>query len=279
VTSGEQRLTRGSFYGSVVGKQRIGGAIFTELRHSQPRRLPAHSHELPFFCLFLGGDYEEKYGRRDVQFRPFTLSFRPAGNMHQDAVGPRGASMFGIEVESGWQRRVESCSGNLRTGYDFEGGEALWLAMKLYSATREPLDSDDLHVESLTAELLGQMACKEEKCTTPPYWLRRVREKLNAEFRACLTMDDLSRDAGVHPVHLSRMFRRFVGRGVGEYVRRLRVREACERMLDRETTLADISCELGFADQSHFTRTFRGIAGVSPGAFRTMLREHRVTAF
>ena len=279
LTKGEQRLTGGSFYGSVVGKQRVGGAIFTELRHSQPRRLPAHSHELPFFCLFFGGDYEEKYGRRDVQFRPFTLSFRPAGNTHQDAVGPRGASMFGIELESGWQRRVESCSGDLGIGYDFEGGEALWLAMKLYSSTRTPLDSHDLHIESLTAELLGQMACKPEKCTVPPYWLRHVREKLNAEFRAYLTMDDLSRDAGVHPVHLSRMFRRFVGRGVGEYVHRLRVREACERMLDREATLADISCELGFADQSHFTRTFRGIAGMSPGVFRAMLREYRVTAF
>ena len=56
----EQRLTGGAFYGSIAARQTIGGAIFTELRHSQARKLPAHSHELPFFCLFFGGDYAEK---------------------------------------------------------------------------------------------------------------------------------------------------------------------------------------------------------------------------
>jgi AraC family transcriptional regulator len=273
----EQRLTGGSFYGSVAGRQAVGGAIFTELRHAEARKLPAHSHELPFFCLFFGGDYGEKYGRRDVQFRPFTLSFRPAGVPHQDEVGPRGARMFGIEVEGEWQRRLQSCSGNLSIAYDFEGGELLWLGLKLYSETRTLLDAHDLQVESLVSELLGCVACKPERSSAAPFWLRRITEKLRAEFSERLTMDDLAREAGVHPVHLSRVFRRITGRGIGEYVHRLRVREACERMLDPERSLADISCDLGFADQSHFTRAFRVITGMSPGAFRTQLGERSLT--
>ena len=264
----EQRLAGGNFYGSVASRQAVGGAIFTELRHAQARKLPAHSHELPFFCLFFGGDYGEKYGRRDVQFRPFTLAFRPAGVPHQDEVGPNGARMFGIEVEGGWQRSLEACSGNLGVAYDFEGGELLWLGLKLYCETRSPLDGRDLQVESLLSELLGCVACKTERCTVAPFWLRRIREKLNAEFCEPITMDDLAREAGVHPVHLSRVFRRITGKGIGEYVHRLRIREACERILNPEISLADISCELGFADQSHFTRTFHAITGNSPGAFR-----------
>ncbi|HVP54574.1 MAG TPA: AraC family transcriptional regulator [Candidatus Eisenbacteria bacterium] len=268
---GEERLTGGNFYGSVLGKQSVAGAIFTDLNHSQPRKLPAHSHELPFFCLFFGGDYAEKYGHRDVQFRPFTFSFRPAGVPHQDEIGPRGARMFGIEVERGWQRSVQDCPGTLGVAYDFEGGPALWLALKLYAGTRAPLAPRDLQVESLVSELLGAVACKPERCTVAPFWLRRVHEKLHVEFRERLTMHDLAREAGVHPVHLSRVFRKFTGRGIGEYVHRLRIREACERMLDREASLANISCDLGFADQSHFTRIFHGITGFNPGAFRAML--------
>ena len=232
IAGAEQRLTGGNFYGSVLGKQKVGGAIFTELNHSQPRKLPAHSHELPFFCLFFGGDYGEKYGRRDLQFRPFTFSFRPAGVPHQDEIGPRGARMFGIEVESAWQRRLQSCSGNFGVAYDFEGGELLWLGLKLYGETRTQLDASDLQVESLVSELLGCVACKPERITAAPFWLRRIKEKLRAEFCERLTMDDLAREAGVHPVHLSRVFRRITGKGIGEYVHRLRVREACERMLD-----------------------------------------------
>ena len=79
LVAGEEQLTGGKFYGSVVSKQAVGGAIFTELQHSEPRKLPAHSHELPFFSLVFGRDYAEKYGRRDVQFRRFTFAYRPAG--------------------------------------------------------------------------------------------------------------------------------------------------------------------------------------------------------
>lgn len=275
----EEQLTGGKFYGRVLDKQRVGGAVFTELNHAQPRKLPAHSHELPFFCLVLGGDYAEKYCHRDVQLRPFTFSFRPAGVPHQDEIGPRGARMFGIEAERCWQRSLEGCSGNLTVAYDFEGGELLWLALKLYCETRTPLDARDLQVESLLSELLGLVACKPERSTGAPFWLRRVIDKLNTEFRERITMEDLAREAGVHPVHLSRVFRRITGKGIGEYVHRLRIREACERMMNLEYSLAEISCELGFADQSHFTRTFHAVTGNSPAAFRALLRRNGVTSF
>jgi hypothetical protein len=117
----EERLTSGKFYGSVLSKQAVG-EIFTELRHSQARKLPSHSHELPFFCLVFEGDYAEKYGRREVQFRPFTFAYRPAGCCIRMR-SARGARMFGIEVERVWQRSVEDGSGELGIAYDFEGGQ------------------------------------------------------------------------------------------------------------------------------------------------------------
>jgi AraC family transcriptional regulator len=99
----------------------------------------------------------------------------------------------------------------------------------------------------------------------------RVLDKLHAECCACLTLDDLSAVAGVHPVHLSRVFRRFQREGIGEYTRRLRVRASCRYLLDHELPLAEISLLTGFADQSHFTREFRRITGLTPRAFRSQL--------
>ena len=78
--------------------------------------------------------------------------------------------------------------------------------MKLYAETQTKLPPDDLQVESLISELLGGVACKPETGYIAPFWLRRVREKLHAEFHTRITMDDLARDAGVHPVHVSRVF-------------------------------------------------------------------------
>jgi AraC family transcriptional regulator len=269
---GETRLSGGSFYGVVAQRQRVGGAIFTELRHSTARKLPAHSHEMPFFCLFLGGDYGEKYGRQYMQYRPFTLSFRPADVPHMDEIGPHGARMFGIEASRGWQEMVESASGSLSVAYDLRGGNQLWLALKLFRETRTPVEPDHLQIESLMAELLALTGCPPDRTHDAPFWLRRVKDRMESEFRDRLTLADLAGSAGVHPVHLSRSFRKFSGYGLGEYLRRLRVRHACELMLDSRRSLAEISFDSGFADQSHFTRACKEITCTSPGMMRELVR-------
>jgi Bacterial regulatory helix-turn-helix proteins, AraC family len=48
-----------------------------------PRRLPRHSHELPFFGLLLGGFYGEKYGREHKSH--FTRAFRNITGMTPQA--------------------------------------------------------------------------------------------------------------------------------------------------------------------------------------------------
>jgi hypothetical protein len=71
----EKALGAGSFYGAVEGKYEQCGAIFTNLRHTSPKKLPAHAHELAFFALLLEGEYGERYERQNRQFRPFTIHF------------------------------------------------------------------------------------------------------------------------------------------------------------------------------------------------------------
>ena len=267
-----EALPGGSFYGAVEKKHEQCGAIFTDLCHRSARTLPEHSHRLPFFGMLLDGSYREKYAREERYFGPFTIMFRPANRPHQDEIGPRGVRFFEIELLPRWERRIEECSGNLREGVeDCAGGEVLWLAMKLFRGTRGRV-ADDLEIESLLAELLGAVGARpREIAKDAPAWLRRVEEKLSEEFCERLTLDDLSSEAGVHPVHLSRVFRRCTREGIGEYVHRLRIRAACEQMLRPEASLTDVALEKGFADQSHFTRVFRRVTGMSPGAFRMMV--------
>ncbi len=266
----EQALGAGSFYGSVEGKREQCGAIFTNLRHSSPRKLPSHSHELPFFALLLEGEYGERYERRERQFRPFTIHFRPAGIPHQDEVGPRGVRFFEIEIRPNWRQRLAYCSAALDLAHDdCRGGRLLWLGMKMFREFQGAPMADDLSVESLLVEMLAQVAhMRRENVTQPPAWLGRITEKLAAEYCQRLTLDELSREAGVHPVHLSRVFRKCVGDGIGEYVHRLRIRAACEQMLVPEISMAEISLAAGFADQSHFTRVFRRATGMTPAWFR-----------
>jgi AraC family transcriptional regulator len=271
---GGQALRAGSFYGAIQGKRELGGAIFTDLSHQSPRKLPTHSHELPFFGLVMAGQYGERYGRQQTFFSPFTIMFRPAGVPHEDEIGPRGVKFFEIEVRPNWRKRLEDCSGTLNHAYeDCAGGRVLWLGMKLYRELHSGA-ADELATESLLSELLACVGCARERSRGKdgrPLWLGRVLDKINADYSDRLTLDPLSAEAGVHPVHLSRVFRRWTGQGIGEYVHRLRIRAACEQMLQTEMPIAEIGLAAGFADQSHFTRSFRRVTGMSPARFRSMV--------
>lgn len=274
IPAGESRLGGGHFYGAVRRRVVHSGAIFTDLRHSVPRRLPCHSHELPFFGLLLDGEYGERYGRESKQFGPFSIMFRPAGVPHQDEIGPRGVRFFHIELRSDWRTRIAECSANLnRASEDARGGRMVWLGMKLLRETLAVPKPDDLCVESLLAETVALAAhLPVEEKRQPPKWFSRLLDKLQAEHCNRLTLDELSSEACVHPVHLSRVFRRFQKEGIGEYVHRLRTRTACLQLLNSKLSLSEISLATGFSDQSHFTRAFRKITGMTPQAFRTALR-------
>jgi AraC family transcriptional regulator len=75
--------------------------------------------------------------------------------------------------------------------------------------------------------------------------------------------------AGIHPVHLARVFRRHCGYTLGDYVRKLRVDFAARQLLATDEPLAGIAFAAGFSDQSHFTKVFKRQTGMTPADFRS----------
>jgi AraC family transcriptional regulator len=82
------------------------------------------------------------------------------------------------------------------------------------------------------------------------------------------SLADVATEAGVHPGYLASAFRRHFGCTVGEFIRRQRIALACRALADGNKPLADVALLAGFADQSHFTRTFKRQLGLTPAAYR-----------
>lgn len=104
-----------------------------------------------------------------------------------------------------------------------------------------------------------------------PNWLAQVRAVVDERYDESLRVSDLAERAGVHPVHLARVFRRRHGCTLSEYRRRLRVERAREQLERSARDLSDIALSSGFADQSHFTRCFKEITGLPPGRYRRLV--------
>ena len=71
--------------------------------------------------------------------------------------------------------------------------------------------------------------------------------------------------------HFSRAFRRTVGVAPHNWLLMHRVEVAKEKLAHSRLSLLEVALACGFADQSHLTRVFTGMVGVSPGAWRRAL--------
>ena len=89
------------------------------------------------------------------------------------------------------------------------------------------------------------------------------------------TLRELAAAAGVHPAHLTRVFRRAHGCSVGDWYRARRIERAAQELLLGESSLADVALRHGFCDQSHFNRVFGRLVGTSPGRYRSRTRAGR----
>ena len=96
--------------------------------------------------------------------------------------------------------------------------------------------------------------------------VRLVREYLEDNHAENVSLEDLASVANLSPFHLSRSFRKEVGLPPHEYQTQVRVLRA-KALLIRGVPIAQAAFDTGFASQSHFTRYFKRLVGVTPGAF------------
>lgn len=96
--------------------------------------------------------------------------------------------------------------------------------------------------------------------------VKRAKDFLAENFTQNISLDTLSKIAYLSPFHLLRAFRQAVGLPPHEYLINVRV-ERGKQLLAKGRPLAEVAYETGFCDQSHFSRQFKRLVGVTPGHY------------
>jgi AraC family transcriptional regulator len=202
--------------------------------------------------------------------------FQPPGEVHSDAVGKTAARCFIIEIGNEWTERLrESALPTLTAPIKFDNGSLARLAIKIRRELRETDDATTaLAVEGLMLEMLAEAFREQAKefRQMPPPWLKQAKELLHDRFSENLTLSEIASAVGVHPVYLTSEFRRRFHCSIGEYIRQLRISYVCREISDTDTPLVEIAVAAGFYDQSHFSRTFKKLIGITPAQYRNKYR-------
>lgn len=266
------RLKGGEFYGRVARQREVSSSILSEVIHGE-LLIPKHFHANPYFSLVLKGGYSEKLGNKTHIHKPMSIIWRREGVLHkEDRIGASGAHFFTVEVPPKHLTNLGQIA-SIPEDFCERNSTLVQLTCRLYHEFKNWQVCSELVAEGIILEMLAFAVRKDiypEK--HPPVWLLRMVEKLNDEFMENISNEELAREARVHPVHMAAVFRQFYHKTVSEYVQNLRVHHAARLLSTRKLSLAEIGSLTGFADQSHFTRVFKRIIGVAPGAFRKSLR-------
>jgi AraC-like DNA-binding protein len=105
----------------------------------------------------------------------------------------------------------------------------------------------------------------------------RVKDYLHGYYRKNISVEDLAEIAQLSRFHLMRTFRRDVGLSPHTYLTQIRV-EAAKKLLSEGASIVDVASDIGFTDQSHFTRHFKRMTGVTPGQYLPRWRPNPCTA-
>jgi AraC-like DNA-binding protein len=101
-----------------------------------------------------------------------------------------------------------------------------------------------------------------------PWQARLACEKLESDLGGKLSLEQIAAEFDLSVGHFSRAFRVSTGLPPHQWLLHQRVKVAQQLMKVRDLPLSEIAISAGFANQSHLTRVFSNVVGVSPAAWR-----------
>jgi AraC family transcriptional regulator len=256
---------QGNYFGAVTRRRVVSSALLAETTYHRGVAIPVHAHEAPNLVLVLAGEFREWIPGRTTRLGAGAISYHPAGDPHAASSHQDGTRAFNIEFlqeEVGvWDRRP-------RVG---DEGRLARIATRILAESRRPDIGQELRIEELVIEFATVMGQVPTAISCAP-WLLTVLEQLRAPGTPP-TIAAVAERIGVDTSTLYRTFRRLVGCPPSAYVRHLRLIRAREALAQTRLPIGRLAHEFGFYDHAHFTRSFTGMMGMSPLAYRRLLAD------
>jgi AraC family transcriptional regulator len=241
-------------------RREVGRFAISDVAFPGGCRLERHAHPRACIAVVVAGAVRKSYDRATHEATRASVVTMPPEEQHRDVFGSSGARLIVVEADD--------CAAATTA---FSDWDAAVLAHRMRCELARADAFSDLALEGLALELTA-LVSRHAVDEPAAGWLRDVAAILRERFRDPPSAVELAREVGVEPGRLTRSFRARYGEGLGAYVRQVRLDWAAERLLRSDIDLARIACDAGFADQSHFTRSFSARFGVPPGRYR---RAHR----
>lgn len=112
-----------------------------------------------------------------------------------------------------------------------------------------------------------------------PKAVQQITDFLHNHWEHPISLDDLSQLVGLSRSYLIRVFKRATGIPPHRYLLQIRLHQARKRLALGDS-ISQVAIQTGFADQSHFTRTFKAVFAMTPAQYAKVnfIQDSRITS-
>ena len=162
----------------------------------------------------------------------------------------------------------------------FQSRHIRHIAMSLLSELNEANVVGRLYADSLALGLAMQLIRRYSSLKDiqighggmAPHRLRKaiglIDHHLAVEDEGRVALRVIAKEVGMSYFHFSRAFKQSMGMTPTNYIAERRIERAKKLMQETDLPISEIALRSGFSSQSHFTTSFRRLAGVTPRSFR-----------
>jgi AraC-like DNA-binding protein len=244
----------------------------TQLTHTYPR----HWHEELHLCAYTSGRGYFGHRGKSVQVTDRDFVATPPGEVHENWVDSQSSISFcGMYVEvRALHKGSESLAGrqipipNLRE-FVMADPRLRQRFLAMFSAIERrgsQLEQEEKWLEFLQLFFSSFGHTTSDDTSTEPYAIKRAREYIDEHFADSISLAYLGQLANLSPFHFHRVFCQKIGMPPHAYQTQVRINRA-KQLLRKSHPLSSVALVTGFADQSHLTRHFHRLVGVTPGRF------------
>jgi AraC-like DNA-binding protein len=134
----------------------------------------------------------------------------------------------------------------------------------------------DVHRELITSNLITQILTELILLAVPteylnhnvPTYVNKIKQKLNTEYKDKINLDGLALEFNIDKFHMSKVFKKYTGTTINEYLIDQRISHAKELLKYSEMPVSEITYECGMNNVSHFINLFKEREGKTPYLFR-----------
>lgn len=264
-------LTKGKYYGSRNSEKSFNGVLLSHYNYTGIKT-DWHYHENPYFMYVLKGNMKDCNTKIKTLCPSGSLMFNNWQESHYGSKHSVEASGFHLEFEKSWFKK-NGINLNLLEGSQLVQNPKIHLLFaKLYIEFMLSDNYSKVSVEILLLQICEALSnLKEKNSNINPTWIEGLKELLHYDS-SNLSLQYLSEQLGIHPVHISRTAPKHLSMSLGEYIRQDKIKRAIPLLSDANISLTEITYQLGFSDQSHFNRVFKSHFNMNPSSYRKMIK-------